>query len=83
MKEHMGFFASFFTSAMNQMASAVYGDGEDLKVGRRKRAQRWQQRAAEQDLARRRGLDGAGGADYFLVPPDRALVPVTVYQQME
>jgi hypothetical protein len=81
MKEHMGFFASFFTSAMDQMAAAVNGTGGDLKVGQRKRAQRWQQRSQEGQA--RRGAAAGGGGDYFLVPPDRALVPVTVYQRME
>jgi hypothetical protein len=74
----MGFLASFFASAMDQMAAAVNGAGEDLKVGQRKRAQRWQQRVQERQRAA-----AAGGGDYYLVPPDRALVPVTVYQRME
>jgi hypothetical protein len=75
MQQHMGFFASFFSAAMDSMYSAVQGTGEDLKVGKRKRAQRWQQR---DNSSSSRGELGGG---YYMVPPDRALVPITVYQE--
>jgi hypothetical protein len=71
LKDNFGFFAGFFKQAMQNMATAVEGTGEDLKVGRRKRAQRWNQRNSD------------GGGEYFLVPPERALVPITVYAQKE
>jgi len=75
----MGFFADFFKAAVNNMANAVEGTGEGAKVGRRQRAQRWYERNAA-SAAARRSLDGVGG-DYYMVPPERALVPLTVYAQ--
>lgn len=73
LQQNMGFFASFFSAAVETMYSTVQGTGEDLKVGRRKRAQRWEQRDSRPR--------GSLGGDYFMVPPDRALVPITVYQE--
>jgi hypothetical protein len=82
LQDHLGFFARFFTSAINNMSQAVEGSGADLKVGRRKRNTRWNQRSGS---GRGYISEGAvaGGGDYFLVPPERALVPVTVYQQQD
>eukprot|EP00775_Hariotina_reticulata_P004234 gene4234-4483_t len=79
LKDHLGFFAGFFQAAVQSMASTVEGSGSDLKVGRRKRASRWNQR---NDVPRTAGFVD-GGADYFMVPPERALVPITVYAQVE
>lgn len=75
----MGFFASFFRAAVNEMNNAVEGTGEGARVGRRQRSQRWYERNAATTTARS-SIEGAGG-DYYLVPPERALVPITVYAQ--
>jgi hypothetical protein len=79
LREHMGFFASFFKAAVNEMVNAVEGTGEGTRVGRRQRAQRWYERNAA-SAAAHRSLEGSGG-DYYMVPPERALVPVAVYAQ--
>lgn len=68
LKDNFGFFAGFFRRAVENMATAVDGSDENLRVGRRKRVHRWNQRDAA----------AGGGGEYFLVPPERALVPVTV-----
>ncbi|EFJ47587.1 molecular chaperone [Volvox carteri f. nagariensis] len=76
-KQHLGFFAQF-TSAfetafagMNQVVSTGQ-DTEELKqVGRRKRSQRARWDWLEQQRAR-------GG---WMVPPERALVPISVYAE--
>eukprot|EP00878_Enallax_costatus_P000241 GHUV01000305.1.p1 GENE.GHUV01000305.1~~GHUV01000305.1.p1 ORF type:complete len:287 (+),score=61.61 GHUV01000305.1:1160-2020(+) len=73
LKDNFGFFAGFFRQAVQNMATAVEVSEENLRVGRRKRVQRWNQR---------NGASGGGG-EYFLVPPERALVPVTVYAAKE
>lgn len=82
LQDHLGFFARFFSTAINNMQEAVEGSGSDLKVGNRKRTQRWSERSGS---GRGYISEGAvvGGGDYFLVPPERALVPVTVYQQQD
>eukprot|EP00879_Flechtneria_rotunda_P018618 GHRR01019537.1.p1 GENE.GHRR01019537.1~~GHRR01019537.1.p1 ORF type:complete len:351 (+),score=110.29 GHRR01019537.1:388-1440(+) len=72
MQQHMGFFAQFFQQAVNTVSNAVDGDGSDLKVGNRKRAQKWFERGEPAPVA-------AIGGDYYMVPPERALVPATVY----
>jgi hypothetical protein len=82
LQDHLGFFAQFFKSAINKAAEAVEGTGADLKVGRRKRTQRWSERSGSGRGYISEGA-AAGGGDYFLVPPERALVPVTVYQQQD
>lgn len=64
LRTNLGFFAHFFKGAIQSMESAVYGTGEDLKVGQRKRSARWQERERA----------ASGGSDYYLVPPERALV---------
>lgn len=79
LREHMGFFADFFKAAVNNMVSAVEGSGEGVRVGRRQRSQRWYERNAAAAAAQRSIQGGAG--DYYMVPPERALVPVTVYAQ--
>lgn len=68
LREHMGFFAQFFTAAVDNMMNNVEGTS-GLRVGQRKRSQRWDARASPPP----------SGGDYYLVPPERALVPVTVY----
>ncbi len=47
-----------------------------LQVGKRKRAMRWNQETERQ--ARE-----ASGRDYYLVPPSRALVPITVEDESQ
>jgi hypothetical protein len=79
LKEHMGFFANFFKQAVNEMVSTVQGNGEGVRVGRRQRAQRWYERNGSTPSPQR-SLDDLGG-DYYMVPPERALVPMTVYAQ--
>lgn len=78
LKDHMGFFANFFKAAVNEMASVVQGTGEGVRVGRRQRSQRWYERNASSSP--QRSLDDVAG-DYYMVPPERALVPMTVYAQ--
>jgi hypothetical protein len=80
LRDHLGFFAGFFQAAVQSMASTVEGTGSDLRVGKRKRSSRWNQRN-EGGLRTAGYVDG--GADYFMVPPERALVPITVYAQLE
>jgi hypothetical protein len=126
MKDHLGWFAPFFSAAMNSIDANVNGSGEDLKVrgggvrealgggaaepsplprprlqatgvlapppltprrpvppactpqvGKRRRASgtRWQDRMATQ--AEVYFPEDSGSEDYYLVPPERALVPVT------
>jgi hypothetical protein len=77
LKEHMGFFANFFKAAVNEMASVVDGNGEGVRVGRRQRAQRWYERNSPASTPMRSLEDVSG--DYYMVPPERALVPITVY----
>ncbi len=78
MRENLGFFAHFFTQALDSMDQAVNGSGSDLKVGSRTRAASWE---ARERFNRRGGAGGNGGDDYYLVPPERALVPIAVYAQ--
>eukprot|EP00877_Chromochloris_zofingiensis_P008151 jgi/Chrzof1/358/Cz01g13010.t1 len=79
LQQHLGFFANMFTAAMGNafgaMDQAVHGDGSDLKVGKRRRKTKWHAR----DQPAGQSID-APGEDYYLVPPDRALVPIAVYQ---
>lgn len=56
------------------MDEAVNGNGDDLLVGRRKRRVRWDMR---EDAAQ--GSPTSSGEDYYMVPPERALVPMSVY----
>lgn len=79
LKEHMGFFANFFKAAVNEVISTVEGNGEGVRVGRRQRAQRWYERGSAPPSPQR-SLDDVSG-DYYMVPPERALVPMTVYAQ--
>jgi len=46
MRDHLGWFAPMFKAALSSIESTVNGSGEDLKVGRRRRATgtRWQDR---------------------------------------
>lgn len=87
LQDHLGFFAGFFRQTLNNMAEAVEGSGSDLRVGRRRRAQRWNERNGTSGTNRGMVTNGVdvevGGGDYFLVPPERALVPVTVYAQKD
>jgi hypothetical protein len=80
LKEHMGFFANFFKAAVNEVISTVEGNGEGVRVGRRQRAQRWYERGGSATPSPQRSLEDVSG-DYYMVPPERALVPVTVYAQ--
>lgn len=77
LKEHMGFFANFFRAAVNEVINTVEGNGEGVRVGRRQRTQRWYERGA---ASPQRSLEDVAG-DYYMVPPERALVPATVYAQ--
>lgn len=70
MRDHLGLFAGFFQSAMSSMAAAVEGGG--LRVGSRRRTRRWSERGG----AGARPAGASGGDGYYLVPPERALVPV-------
>jgi hypothetical protein len=84
MRDHLGFFASFFqsavSSAVSNMADAVEGSG--LRVGRRRRARRWSERSSSRQAVV--GPGGVqGGEDYYMVPPERALVPVTAYARRD
>lgn len=79
-KQHMGIFANwnkFLNMAVQSMASTVSGMPEDLqKVGNRKRTVRWQD--VKDAKAATASLTGSGGSGYS-VPPERALVPISVY----
>lgn len=71
-KQTLGMFAQFGEMMDNfaaQMAQTVGGVPEDLvQVGKRKRAVKWD--------AAQRAARATSGKDYYLVPPERALVPV-------
>jgi hypothetical protein len=81
MRANLGFFAGFFQQAMSQVASTV-GDEGSLRVGGRKRSVRWDARDAAAAAAAAAAA-GGGGAGYFLVPPERALVPMSVYANLQ
>ncbi|GBF99059.1 hypothetical protein Rsub_11830 [Raphidocelis subcapitata] len=76
LREHLGWFAPMFKAALSSMESVVHGNGEDLKVGKRRRAAgtRWQDRLETE--AEILYPEDSGSDEYFLVPPERALVLV-------
>ncbi len=69
LKQNFGWFAEFFTDAIQSAAFTKEG-----RVGKRKRAAKWTEREKAQDAERQR----AGGNGYS-VPLERALVPISVY----
>jgi hypothetical protein len=78
----MGFFANMFSSAFASMGDMVGDDrrsglSHDERVGQRKRASGWRQREEAQAQA------SAPGNGSYSVPPEYALVPISVYCEEE
>lgn len=66
---------SWFERAAESLNSAVMGVEDLQKVGSRKRSGRWQEQPAG-------SIKGSGGSGYS-VPPERALVPLSVSDRFE
>lgn len=63
-------FGGLMEDMMMQMNQTVSGVPDDLvTVGKRKRSVKWDQAA--------QNMRAADGKDYYLVPPERALVPIS------